>query len=278
MNWEMFFFWGALLGYVASSICYFYALIFLKHSDQKAGIITAFAGLLLHSVSLGIRWSITGHGPYVSTFEILSSNVWIVVAFYLIFQRMVKRASSLGGLVMTIGFIMLGFALMGSTEVRELTPTLRSGWLVVHIVFAKLTVAAIVVAVALSVFFLLTEKGELVNKHGLKFLEKLPSPILLDDYSYRLVAFGFITLTIMIITGSIWANNSWGSYWAWDPTETWSLVVWFVYGLFLHGRITFRWQGKISAWFIIAAFVFSLVAFFVLPYFVKSLHSQYMVG
>ena len=113
---------------------------------------------------------------------------------------------------------------------------------------------------------------------GKGILAKLPSPAMLDDYCYRVTAFGFITLTIMIITGSIWANNSWGSYWDWDPTETWSLVVWFVYGIYLHGRITFRWKGFISAWYIIGAFIFSIVAFFIIPYFVKSLHSQYMVG
>ena len=127
-------------------------------------------------------------------------------------------------------------------------------------------------------FYLLKSNRKIIKFNSSSFLEKLPSPSILDDYCYKLVALGFISLTIMIITGAVWANNSWGSYWSWDPTQSWSLFVWIVYGLYLHGRITFRWQGTISAWYVILAFVFSVVAFFVLPYFVKSLHSQYMVG
>lgn len=272
---ESIFFWLALGMYVLSSIFYIWVLAFTKDRIRKYAILFAIAGLVFHSISLGMRWVVTGHGPYISTYEILSSNVWIAVLFYLLFQWRYRLFMNLGAGVMPLAFIMMGFALLGSQEVKLLTPTLRSAWLVVHIVFAKLTVAAMMVAVVLSIFYLLKQNKD-EAKSG--FLMRLPSLGMLDDYTYRLVAFGFITLTIMIITGAIWANNSWGSYWAWDPTETWSLVVWFVYGLYLHGRITFRWQGKISSWYVILAFVFSIIAFFVLPYFVKSLHSQYMVG
>ena len=268
------FYWAAIIAYVSSSIAYAAALTFSKEKYKKAGVPFAIAGLLFHTVSLGIRWTITGHGPYISTYEILSSNAWIAVMFFLFFQWKFKRFENLGVIVMPLSFLMMGAALMGSQEVRELPPTLRSAWLWVHIIFAKLMVAAMFIAVAMSVFYLLKkDKGEV--KKGL--LSKVPDIKVLDDYSYRLVAFGFITLTIMIITGAIWANDSWGSYWSWAPTQTWSLVVWFVYGLYLHGRITFRWKGTLSAWYIILAFVFSIITFFLIPYFTAGIHSAYMV-
>lgn len=271
---EVLFYWFALGCYVLSSIAYVISLVFGKERFRKSGVGLASAGLLLHTISLGLRWNVTGHGPYISTYEILSSNVWIAVLFFLILQWRLKKFENLGAVVMPLSFLMMGVALMGSREVRMLPPSLRSAWLVVHIIFAKLTVASMLVAVALSVFYLLKAR-EGSPDNGI--LSKLPSTGLLDDYSYRLVAFGFISLTIMIITGVIWGNYAWGSYWSWDPAQTWSLVVWLVYGMYMHGRMTFRWRGNISAWYIILAFIFSVLAFFVIPFFVKGLHSQYMI-
>lgn len=267
-------FWCAIILYVASSVGYAGALTFGRPGWRLWGVRLACAGLVAHTVSLGLRWAQTGHGPYINTFEILSSDVWIAVAFFLALQKSFRRLESLGAVVMPIAFLMMGFALMGSTEAQALPPSLRSGWLAVHVIFAKLMVASMIVAVALSVFYLFKSKGVRLAQD---FLDRLPGTGVLDDYAYRITAFGFIALTVMIIAGSIWANYSWGQYWSWDPTETWSLVVWFIYGLYLHGRITFRWKGSVSAWYLIISFIFAIVAFFVIPYFVKSLHSQYMV-
>lgn len=272
---EALFYWCALGFYVASAVVYMVGLTFGVDKSRKWGVTLAWIGLLPHSISLGVRWAETGHGPYISTYEILSSNVWFAVLFFLLFQWKLRKFGNLGVIVMPLSFLMMGFALMGSREVRQLPPSLRSEWLIVHIVFAKLTVAAMLVAVALSVFHLLKMRHDNV-KSG--FLSKLPDIGVLDDYSSRLVAFGFISLTIMIVTGCIWGNYAWGSYWSWDPAQTWSLFVWLVYGIYLHGRMTFRWKGGASAWYIILAFSLSLFTFFIMPYFVKGLHSQYMVG
>ncbi|TWJ14298.1 cytochrome c biogenesis protein CcsA [Geobacter argillaceus] len=270
---EVVFFWLAVAGYVASSIGYMISQLFGMDRFRRGAIFAAVTGLVFHSVSLGVRWNETGHGPYISTYEILSSDVWIAVLFFLLLQWRSRKLAGLGILVMPLSFLMMGFALTGSRDVRLLPPTLRSAWLVVHVVFAKLTVAAMLMAVALSIGYLLKRKRD---GAGSVLLARLPDGRVLNDFIYRMVVFGFIALTIMIITGVIWGNYSWGSYWSWDPAQTWSLVVWFVYGSYLHGRMTFRWSGTLSAWFVIFAFVFSVFAFFVMPYFVKDLHSQYM--
>lgn len=264
----------AIALYVASAILFAARVLSARGALRRGARIAAVAGLAVHAAAVGLRWAETGHGPYISTYEVLSSDAWILVLAFLLVQSRFAWFVNLGAIVMPIAFLMLGAGLMGSDEVKRLPPTLQSSWLVVHIVFAKLTVASIAVAAALALVFLL--KARRPDAGG--WLERFPVSPVLDEYSYRLVAFGFITLTCMIIAGAIWANASWGSYWSWDPTETWSLVVWFVYGLYLHGRVTFRWKGRISAWFIVGSFVFSLVAFFVLPYFVKGQHSQYMTG
>ncbi len=271
---EALFYWLAMGCYVLSTVAYIAAFAFGKDNLRKWGVSFALIGLLLHSVSIGVRWNITGHGPYISTYEILSSTAWTAVLFFLILQYRLKGFSGLGALVMPLSFLIMGFALLGSREARMLPPSLRSAWLVIHVIFAKLTVAAMLVAVALSIVYLLkTRKGF----SGRGIISKFPTTELLDDYIYRLVAFGFVSLTIMIITGVIWGYYAWGSYWSWDPAQTWSLVAWLVYGIYLHGRMTFRWRGAISALYIILAFIFLIAVYFIIPYFVKSQHSQYMV-
>ncbi|GAB4339629.1 MAG: cytochrome c biogenesis protein CcsA [Desulfobulbaceae bacterium] len=269
------YYWLSLALYITAGVFFLAGLVFVKKDAGRAGSVLAATGLLMHTVSLGQRWLQTGHGPYVSTYEILSSNTWIVVLFFLLLQARLPRLRNLGAVVMPLAFLMMGFALVGSTEARTLSPTLLSGWLVVHIIFAKLTVAALIVAVSLSVVYLLRATGREVKKI-LRY--ELPRGELLLDYAYRFVAFGFVTMTIMIVTGAIWADTSWGSYWAWRPTETWSLGVWLAYGVFLHGRVTFNWSGRVVSWYVILAFLFSILAFFVLPFLVKGIHSQYMVG
>lgn len=273
---EFLFYWLALAAYVVSSIGFIGGLAFNKQNCKVCGRSLAVAGLILHSLALAVRWYQVGHGPYISTYEILSSTAWMAVLLFVLLDWRQRNFTNLGALTLPLAFLMMGFALLGSREAKSLPPTLRSPWLVVHVVFAKLAVAALLVAVAMAVFFLSKQASR--NGNSKNFLSRLPSTTVLDDYGYRLVVFGFICLTVMIISGAIWANNSWGQYWSWDSAQTWSLVVWLVYGLFLHGRITFHWQGSISAWYVIVAFFFSLVAFFVLPYFIKGLHSQYMVG
>ncbi len=276
MTSDTLFFWMALGGYVASSVSYIIGFSFAREGLRKTGTALAFFGLSLHTVSLGFRWEMAGHGPYLTTYEVLSSTVWITVFCYLLAQMKIRFFAHLGAIVMPVCFILMGSAILGTTEIKATPPSVRSIWLVIHILFAKLTIAAMTVATALAIFYIIKKRKGVGA--GKSMLEKLPSIGVLDEYSYKIVVFGFINLTIMVVVGSIWANSLWGSYWTWDPLLTWSLVLWFVYGLYLHGRITFRWQGLVSAIYILMAFGCSLITFFVIPYFVKNLHSQYMVG
>jgi len=84
---------------------------------------------------------------------------------------------------------------------------------------------------------------------------KLPSLDLLDDLNYRAISFGFSLLTLGIITGSIWAEYAWGTYWNWEPKQTWSLIIWLFYAAMLHGRISVGWRGKKAAYLAIIGFL-----------------------
>lgn len=178
-----------------------------------------------------------------------------------------------------------------------LVPALKSNWLMMHVTVMMLSYASLIVGSLLGIFFLILTNGrkdEIIlqgNSYGKTFkdnklldtafykegpttdystlvLEELekPSPVRenrltllesIDNLSYRTISFGFPLLTIGIIAGAVWANEAWGSYWSWDPKETWALITWLVFASYLHARITKSWQGRKPA--IIASFGFIVV-------------------
>jgi ABC-type transport system involved in cytochrome c biogenesis permease subunit len=103
----------------------------------------------------------------------------------------------------------------------------------------------------------------------------VPGSAVLDAYTVRFVGFGFLFWTITIAAGAIWANQSWGRYWGWDPIETWSLIAWLVYGLFLHARLFFRLRPASTAWCSVGAFAVFILTLLILPFLIPSMHSAY---
>jgi cytochrome c-type biogenesis protein CcsB len=165
---------------------------------------------------------------------------------------------------------MMAFGLFMSPEIRRLPPSLRSIWLIIHVTFNKLAAGAIIIALGTSVLYLLKEK-----RQDRDFYKRLPSLDALDAYSYKFIGFGFIFWSITIAAGAIWANEAWGRYWGWDPIETWSLITWLLYGLYLHARYFLKWQGRKAALLMVVCFVFSVLTIFIIPFVVESLHSEY---
>jgi cytochrome c-type biogenesis protein CcsB len=100
----------------------------------------------------------------------------------------------------------------------------------------------------------------------------LPSLQTLDEINYRLITFGFPLLTLAIITGALWAETAWGSYWNWDPRETWSLITWFIYAIVLHARLVAGWRGKRAALLSMIGFLTIIIAFFGVKLLKKGLH------
>lgn len=95
-----------------------------------------------------------------------------------------------------------------------------------------------------------------------RLLEKFPEPRVLDELGYQMVLFGFLFLSVGIITGAVWANSAWGRYWGWDPKETWSLITWFVYATVLHARMMRGWRGQRIAYLSMVGFAAMLFTYF----------------
>lgn len=110
------------------------------------------------------------------------------------------------------------------------------------------------------------------------FAKRLPSLDVLDEVSYRGIAFGFPLLTIGIITGAIWADQAWGRWWGWDPKETWSLITWLFYGAYLHTRLTMGWRGRHSAVLAVIGLVMVMITYLGVNLFLSGLHSYTPAG
>jgi ABC-type transport system involved in cytochrome c biogenesis permease subunit len=218
--------------YIAGTVGFAYAFLF-DHPEKvrTARWITA-AGLLPHSAGLVLRYFHVGHGPSMLKYEVLSSNAWVAILMLLLFVWRKPNWAALALVALPASILMMGFGLFTNPEARNLPPTLRSMWLVFHVLFNKLAVGAFILSAASGIVLLRKLRGA-----SSKFLDRLPATEVLEAHTIRFAGFGFIFWTTTIGAGAIWANQSWGRYWGWDPIESWSLVTWLAYAVLLHARI-----------------------------------------
>lgn len=262
--------WSGVLLYIVGTVLFAHAVVF-AHPERLAWAKWAtLLGLLPHTAALLVRYVYVGHGPYMMKYEVLSSNAWIAVAMLLVCLWRKPAWSPLALVALPAAILMVGCGLFTSPEAHNLPPTLRSIWLVFHVLFNKLAVGAFILAFAAAVI-LLKKLGGVTSR----FLERLPAAEVIEAYMVRLIGFGFIFWTTTIGMGAIWANQSWGRYWGWDPIETWSLVTWLAFATLLHARIFFRLRARATAWGTIACFGLSVLTVLIFPFVFPSLHSAY---
>lgn len=260
-------FWVALTFWVIAFLIYLYGLLFRRQNLLMVAVVIAAIGLVPHLAGTVVRWIASGRPPYISLYELVAASAWFAVATYLATQAIWRNARPVGVAVMPVAFLALGWALTLSPEANPLGAALKSWWLVVHILFALIAHGAFVVAFSAGVM-LFVKEGEIQPEVE----NSAPSPGGLDQLGARCIAFGFICHTIMVLSGAIWANRAWGRYWGWDPIETWSLVTWLLYGLYIHLRFLPKWRGKLAAAYAIMALPVVIFSFWIVPHIWKSIH------
>ena len=260
-------------------ICFLGYLVFTTSQNKRLGAVTTYVlwvGLLIHSGGLVVRWLEThqtgyGYVPLSNMYESLIFFSWTIVLVYLILEWKYKQ--KIIGVFIT-PFAFLAIALTSiipgvEAKITPLVPALQSNWLTIHVTTCFFGYAAFAVSFGISILYLVHEKRG-TEEGGVKWL---PSTAILDEINYKSIIIGFPMLTLGIITGAAWANYAWGSYWSWDPKETWSLITWFIYAAFLHARITRDWRGRKAAILSIVGFVAVLCTYFGVNYFLSGLHS-----
>ena len=261
----------AFILYVISAILYFSFLFSKKENTAGIGFKFAFVGLLFHTIALILRTIECGHAPFTNMYESLSFLSWASILAYIIIEAKYK--------ILKAGpyFILIVIALMALAssplmpkEATPLVPALQSYWLWLHVSVTLLGEAFFAMAFITSIMYLRADLREKKNK----VVKSSPSSEKLDSISYRCIAIGFPFFTLGgLIFGMIWAYKAWGRYWSWDPKETWSLITWFVFALYLHTRIVMGWKGRLSAYIAAIGFLAALFTYFGVNYLLAGLHS-----
>lgn len=199
-----------------------------------------------------------------NTFETLLFFSMLIGAALFIYRIKIKNQSIstvvFGGTILQILFLALASSPLIPKEAHPPIPALQSAWLVIHVAFAFIGEAFFAVSFIASIYYLLTKNAE--KKKNLETL------------IYHTIAIGYpIYTTGALIFGAIWAQKTWGTFWSWDPKETWALITWITYTIFLHGRYTKRLKGSFSAIFSIIGFTFTLFTYFGVNYLLGGLHA-----
>ena len=269
--------WCAVGAYALGSILFIVGVVFGRSAIVRWALVVSTIGLVMHSVAIAERWVRAGHAPYLGFYEVVSAYALATVAVFLVIAWARPGLRSLGVVLMPLALLALGAAMFADKSSELVTGALSSWWLAVHVTFAKLSYASFVVAFALAVVYLVRERPG-TGGRAREVLDKLPSQATLDSLSFKFIGVGTLFLAVMIGAGAIWANEAWGRYWAWDPIETWSLITWLVYALYLHLRLTMGWQGRRAAWFAACAMLVVVFSFVAVPVVYNSIHGAYLQG
>lgn len=257
--------------YLIAGIFYLTYLIFKWEKGLFIGSIIGWGGFGGNLLAILIRWIQThqtgfGYVPLSNLYESLVFFSACIAGIYLFWELKLEK-KLVGSLVFVLNFLILAFAnLKTDPSIKPLIPALKSNWLIAHVITCFLGYGSFTVAFALSVFYLLSEKNN-------SFQKFLPEKEILDSFIYRSILFGFFWLTLGIITGAIWADQAWGSYWSWDPKETWSLITWLIYAVTIHLRLTRGWGGQKLSWLSILGFLSVLFTYFGVNFLLSGLHS-----
>ena len=264
--------------YFFSMVLYVSYLAFRSETLGKVATGTLLAGVIVETAAILLRWYESyqmgiGRAPLTNLYESLVFFAWTIAIVYLSMERKFKIKTA-GAFVTPFPFIIMAYASLNPNEIQPLVPALQSNWLISHVVTCFVGYAAFAVSFGVSSLYLFKVKAEnrpAKNPGGL--LNYLPASDLLDEVGYKTIAIGFPLLTIGIITGAFWANVAWGTYWSWDPKETWSLIVWLIYAAYLHARITKGWRGKKAAVLSIVGFSATIFCYLGVNLILSGLHS-----
>jgi cytochrome c-type biogenesis protein CcsB len=255
---------AGLAAYLGALVCMVVYLMSKRRAFDVAGVALILGGALAQTAYIGLRWSQAGRAPFSNMFESLVLFAWSVAVIYLVL-RIQRNLPWLGAAAAAFSGLALAHASTYETAIRPLVPALQSNWLTFHVMTCFLGYGGFAVSFLVALGLLV------VSRAGSSATPERREA--LDQIMTRTISFGFLFLTLGILTGAVWANSAWGTYWSWDPKETWSLITWCIYAIFLHCRFMRGWRGKRAAWISVIGFLSVLFTYFGVNFVLSGLHS-----
>jgi len=269
-----------MIAYLLAAALYLGLFLFKHPRIGFIGMVLALSGVVVQTVAIGLRWQESyrlgaGHAPLTNMYESLVFFAWCTTVFYLVMEYRFK-ARVMGAFVMPCVAVAMAYASLSDridSQINPLIPALQSNWLIAHVVTCFIGYGAFAMAGGLGVMYLMKNSADNKKDPATSRVASLPALKVIDDLTHKTIVFGFMWLSAGIITGAIWANEAWGTYWSWDPKETWSIITWFMYALTLHARFTRGWRGKRIAWLAIIGFLAVFFTYFGVNFLLSGLHS-----
>jgi len=260
-----------ILGFVL--LVFFLIELFRPKTDFRKSVIVVsvllFIGFLAHTVGLALRWYISGHAPWSNGYESMIYIAWAGMLAGFLFNKRSSIALSVTALLSGIALLVAHLSWM-NPEITNLVPVLKSYWLTIHVAtitasYGFLAMGSLMAFLNLGIMIFRTKKN--IERVDMTILE-------LSNTIEMALLIGLVLLTIGNFLGGVWANESWGRYWGWDPKETWSLVTIIIYAFVLHLRqipalkniYTFNFMAMISLSSVI-------MTYFGVNYYLSGLHS-----
>nr|YP_010726427.1 heme attachment to plastid cytochrome c [Hypnea spinella]WDY84902.1 heme attachment to plastid cytochrome c [Hypnea spinella] len=280
-------------GFLLITLLIYWLNISIKNTQVLSKIGTLFTILinLCLGSSLLIRWINNGYFPLSNLYESLIFLTWVLTFIHLVIEKQ-NNSKLIGAINIPISLFIIAFSsFVLPPEIKEaspLVPALRSNWLMMHVSIMMFSYGTLILGSLLSILFLIlsktnkykfNERNLLYNKNNINkpktylLFNRLNLLQSVDNLSYRIISLGFPMLTIGIIAGAVWANEAWGSYWSWDPKETWALITWIIFATYLHARISKSWKGEKPAILASLGFVVVWVCYLGVNFLGKGLHS-----
>ena len=266
MEQEQLSLWLAVIAYVLAGVFAIFGVVLNKKFDRTIQVMM-WLGLAIHAFAIALRWIRLEHGPYLTMFEILSSNLFIFILFFAIVYWRYKPIRGSAAVVLPLLFIMMAWMMFSPYEAGFRPHSFDTIWLWIHIGFGKLFMASVLVAVGMGGVIILRKKS-----WGKRKFCNLPTNERLDDLAFRFMALALIFDSLMLITGALWAHDAWGRYWGWDPLETWAFVTWLTLVITLHLRSTLKLSHEKGAYLIFAVFILGFLTFYGIPFVTEAPH------
>jgi cytochrome c-type biogenesis protein CcsB len=263
--------------YLLCALLYLSGVIFRRRTIMLWGSVTGAAALAIQMAGIILRWWESyqigyGHAPLSNLYESLVFAAWAIMLIYLVMEYRTKQRA-LGVFPALFAFLAMAYASFSTgvnSKIQPLLPALKSNWLIAHVVTCFIGYAAFAVSFGISILYIARQSKQETSGGALSLLPDLRQ---LDELNYQMILFGFLWLSLGIITGSVWADLAWGTYWSWDPKETWSLITWLIYAALLHARTMKGWRGNRVAWLSIIGFGCVLFTYFGVNFLLGGLHS-----
>jgi len=224
-------------------------------------------GVLLLTIAIAARWIRIGHGPWISLFELLMSQVWSLGLIFAVLYWKLPGLRPSTVIVLPVMWILGSWVLMLEPGISHFPATYYNVWKWSHVGLGKIFLALLLAGVGLGGVMILrtTERGKI-------WFRAMPSDATIDKLAWRMMMLALVFDSLMLIAGAVWAQDAWGRYWAWDSLETSAFLTWIFLAIGLHVRLTYKIKPWVSGAIIIGVFMMAFSTYFGIPYLSPSAH------